>query len=208
MAYTTIPKVVILCGKAFTTTLASLIRTNFIDHESRIVSLEGVMSIVPSGIIIQGAQPSAPAGYLPCDGLAVNRAEFATLFAIIGISYGPGNGFSTFNVPDLRGRTPAGKGAAESIGDSHGEEAVKLANSEVPTHGHSIEGDSHTHQKPDGNDVGIDAIFANPGSSVSQDIDFGPTESSTTGMTIDSSGGDGEHNNMQPSIVINWFIKT
>jgi microcystin-dependent protein len=49
-----------------------------------------------------------PSGWLLCDGSAVSRTTYAALFAAIGTTYGAGNGSTTFNVPDLRGRTPVG----------------------------------------------------------------------------------------------------
>jgi len=59
---------------------------------------------MPCGTIIAFAGATAPAGWLLCNGQAVSRTTYADLFKLIGTSYGAGNGSSTFNVPDLRGR--------------------------------------------------------------------------------------------------------
>lgn len=56
------------------------------------------------------AHSTVPSGWLTCDGLAISRSTFAALFAAIGTTWGAGNGSTTFNVPDLRGRTPVGFG--------------------------------------------------------------------------------------------------
>ena len=60
------------------------------------------------GAIMAYAGASAPSGWLLCNGAAINRTTYATLFSIIGETYGVGNGNTTFNLPDLRGRFPLG----------------------------------------------------------------------------------------------------
>lgn len=60
-------------------------------------------NIVPPGTIIFNAGDTELAGYLRADGAAHSRVTYAALFAQIGITYGPGDGIATFNVPDLRG---------------------------------------------------------------------------------------------------------
>ena len=59
---------------------------------------------------------SAPTGWLLCDGAAVSRSTYSALFAITGTAYGVGNGSSTFNVPDMKGRTPVGVGTGAGDG--------------------------------------------------------------------------------------------
>jgi microcystin-dependent protein len=58
----------------------------------------------PSGAMMDYAGATAPSGWLMCDGAAVSRTTYANLFAAIGTSYGVGNGSTTFNLPDFRGR--------------------------------------------------------------------------------------------------------
>jgi len=67
---------------------------------SQAASLGGV----PAGTIITVAMPTAPSGYLKANGAAVSRTTYASLFAAIGIVFGAGDGSTTFNLPDLRGR--------------------------------------------------------------------------------------------------------
>jgi len=64
----------------------------------------------PAGALIGFAGATAPAGYKLCDGSAVSRTTYATLFAVIGITYGAGDGTTTFNLPDMRGVFPRGAG--------------------------------------------------------------------------------------------------
>ena len=62
-----------------------------------------VSALLPSGVILPFAGGAIPAGFLLCDGAALSRTSYATLFAAIGTTYGRGNGSTTFNLPDLRG---------------------------------------------------------------------------------------------------------
>lgn len=82
---------------------------------------KGTLGIFPAGLILPYAASSAPEGSLLCDGAAYASAAQSRLFAAIGYSYGGGSG--TFNVPDIRGRIPAGKGAhvaVDTLGKNEG----------------------------------------------------------------------------------------
>ena len=67
---------------------------------------------VPTGAILPYGAATAPSGYLLCDGSAVSRSTYATLFGVISTAFGVGDGATTFNVPDLRQRFPLGKAAS------------------------------------------------------------------------------------------------
>jgi microcystin-dependent protein len=92
------------------------------------------------GIISQFAGSAAPAGYLMCDGTAVSRTTYSSLFATIGTAYGTGNGSTTFNLPNLKGRIPVGRDTAQTefdaLGEAGGEKAVTLSSSQIPAHSH------------------------------------------------------------------------
>ena len=77
---------------------------------------------VQTGMILpfSAAAASIPAGYLNCDGAAVSRTTHSTLFNLIGVSYGSGNGSTTFNVPNLSGRMPIGKSGTYALGSTGG----------------------------------------------------------------------------------------
>lgn len=78
---------------------------------------------VPTGAIMPYGAATAPIGYLMCDGSAVSRTTYSYLFNIIGTTYGPGDGSTTFNVPDMRGYFPFGKstaGTGSSLGSTFG----------------------------------------------------------------------------------------
>ena len=95
----------------------------------------------PVGVVVPFAGSSAnipPAGWFVCDGQAVSRSTYSDLFSVIGTEYGTGDGSTTFNVPDLRGRVPFGLNSANSDVDdlSDNDGIVTLANRR-PRHAHS-----------------------------------------------------------------------
>ena len=73
-------------------------------------STAGGLEIIPSGTIAAFGNTTAPTGWLVCNDAAISRTTYARLFAVIGTSFGIGDGTSTFNVPDLRDRVPLGFG--------------------------------------------------------------------------------------------------
>ena len=78
--------------------------TNTLDIIDGAIYVNGVLwNPVSPGTVIYSAANTAPTGYLVCDGSAVSRSTYATLFGLLATSYGPGNGTTTFNLPDLRG---------------------------------------------------------------------------------------------------------
>ena len=79
-----------------------------------------VAPLMPAGSVIVWTTGSAPAGWLLCNGAAINRTTYAALFALIGTSYGVGNGSSTFNIPDTTDRMVTGAGANNAIASSSG----------------------------------------------------------------------------------------
>src|SRR5215831_948588 len=96
----------------------------------------------PPGTLRLSAAAAAASGWLLCDGAAYPRAEYAALFAAIGTAWGAGDGSSTFNVPDLRGRAPLGAGTgtgltARTVGQKAGEENHTLLGGEMPSHAHA-----------------------------------------------------------------------
>lgn len=108
---------------------------------------------VPTGTVISsGLQLSAavPSGFLNCDGGQYNRVTYAALYTAVGITWGPGDGSTTFNVPDLQGRAIIGHGAgagltARTVGQNGGEETHLLLVSEMPSHNHTLIDGGHSH---------------------------------------------------------------
>lgn len=86
----------------------------------------------PPGTVTAFAGSTAPEGWLLCDGSAVSRTAYAALFAVIGTTYGAGNGSTTFTLPDLRGRVAAGANASNALASRAGADSKQIARANLP----------------------------------------------------------------------------
>jgi microcystin-dependent protein len=108
---------------------------------------------LPSGIILPTARISPPTGYLFCDGAQISRSVYATLYAALGGAnspWGQGDGSTTFQVPDLRGRNIVGAGAGpgltnRALGSTGGAEYHYISTNEMPAHSHPVVDNGHSH---------------------------------------------------------------
>lgn len=76
---------------------------------------------LPIGIILPFTDEEIPTGYMLCDGSAISRTTYSDLFSIIGTTYGEGDGSTTFNLPNLKGRVPVGRDITDTDFDTLGE---------------------------------------------------------------------------------------
>lgn len=169
-------------------------------------------NLAPPGVVLPYAGSAAPSGWLICDGSAVSRTTYALLFAAISTTYGVGDGSTTFNVPDLRGRAVAGKddmgGTAASrlttggsgingttLGAAGGTETYTLTTAHIPAHSHNLDasGNSYFLMRTTGGSVGL---TTGTGLAVS------------TAAVQNNTGGGSAHPITQPTIVLNHIIKT
>ena len=86
-------------------------------------NLTGIEGI-PTATIVPWSDSSVPSGFLECNGSAVSRTTYSALFAIIGTTYGSGNGSTTFNVPDLQDNVAVGKSGTKSLASTGGANTV------------------------------------------------------------------------------------
>jgi microcystin-dependent protein len=100
-----------------------------------------VSLLPPPGSITMFGGTSLPAGWLNCDGAAVSRTDYATLWATIGSNFGAGNGTTTFNLPNFASNLP--QGTAGTPGSTGGSLTVTIASANLPTHTHTL--NAHTH---------------------------------------------------------------
>lgn len=168
-----------------------------------------LVGAVPIGSVTAYAASSAPSGWLICNGQAVSRTTYAGLFAVIGTTYGNGNGTSTFNVPNLNGRVIVGLDPSDAdfnaLNDQFGSKTHTLTVGELPSHSHgpgtdtlnrTVTGFAHYQLLPPGQ-TGSDAYALNNSGG------FLARSATSTGNT----GSGQSHNNVQPSLVLYYIIK-
>lgn len=108
---------------------------------------DGLNGIVPVGSVIMWSTMTAPSGWMLCDGSAISRNIHASLFAIIGTTFGPGDGLTTFNLPNTSGSTIRGDGGSFTpVGFVGGNDAPIIYSNNLPRHTHPITDPGHTHQ--------------------------------------------------------------
>ncbi len=185
---------------------------------------------VPVGSVASYAGQTLPAGWLPCDGREVDRSKYATLFSMIGGTFGWGNQLTTFNLPDARGRALIGAsamfgGASANVipdgmlGWRGGAAFHTLTVNETPPHNHAgttdAQGD-HSHQggsfAPESN-FGGGTLVGNYGLGAGGIPSYRGANTSVAGrhahnVTTGWVGGGAAHNNIQPSIAFNAIIYT
>ena len=154
------------------------------------------------GQIMLFAGNFAPRGWAFCDGQLLAIASNTALFSILGTNFG-GDGRTTFALPDLRGRVPmhAGTGtglSSRSIGQKVGDETVTLTGAEMPEHSHelSVLNGPQDSDQPEGNLLARAEMYS---STTTPTAALNPT-------SISLSGSGQPHNNMQPTLCINYVI--
>ena len=183
---------------------------------------------IPVGVIMEfPATNNLPEGWMVCNGAALSRNTYSDLFAVIGTAYGSGDGSTTFNIPDKRGRIGVGINVNETefntLGKTGGEKSHKLVLSETPKHSHTkgsmrIQGQLHYVMFDDGYapyGEGALRFGTSPRTRTWNGASGGPAMAPAvldtnyggwTGST-DEVGSNGYHNNLQPFIVTNYIIK-
>lgn len=133
------------------------------------------------GSIILFSGITLPNGYLVCDGSEVDRDQYASLFEVIGTTYGAGNGTTTFNLPNLNDSLPIGVSQSYVLGTEYGENEHTLLAAELPSHSHTAPAHSH------GNDIA--ASVSSMSHTVTQAVFKFTRLNGSTGITTGRNGG-------------------
>ena len=142
--------------------------------------------VMPVGCVIPFAGAAAPTGWLLCQGQAVSRTTYAQLFSVIGTTYGSGDGSTTFNLPNMRGRVAVGSDA--NLGGTVGVKNVTLSIAQIPAHSHQYS-------------------FLDVESATAQSGSQHGIPSKANRYDASSTGGGQSHNNLQPSLYLHYVIK-
>jgi microcystin-dependent protein len=166
--------------------------------------------VSPAGELKMWPTATAPTGFLLCTGAAVSRTIYAALFAVIGTTFGAGDGTTTFNLPDFDNRLPIGAGDLYAVGATGGsKDAI------VVSHTHTDSGHSHsTYGSESGYRhavrAGVDAIIDGSSGSSSPDDAHYNASSRTDSATanISTTGVSGTDANLPPYLSVYFIIKT
>jgi microcystin-dependent protein len=154
-------------------------------------------------IVFSGA--ASRTNSLACNGALVDRTTYATLFGVIGTTYGVGDGSTTFGLPDLQDRFPVGAGITMANGATGGSPNHTLSVAEIPPHNHDLnaETNSGSHRDPATNYLAKESqnktSFYNP---------TNPTPCTLNSGSIGNTGGGAAFDIIPPYLGVNVFIET
>jgi microcystin-dependent protein len=139
----------------------------------------------------------APRGWAFCDGQILPISQNQSLYSLLGTTYG-GDGRTSFALPDLRGRAPMHTGEGHHLGQKAGEETHTLSVTEMPDHDHSLHASSQNGDAP-----------VAPGNVLATALNLYRGADNRTPLrsgSVASAGGSQAHDNMQPSLAVNFGI--
>jgi microcystin-dependent protein len=172
-------------------------------------------TIEPVGTIRPWPMAAAPLYWVACDGGALSRTGFADLFALLGTTYGGGDGSTTFNVPNYVGRVLVHRdNGTIFVGTLHGENSHVLQVSELPSHSHTGATDTqgvHNHTEDPGllggAAAGFQQFISNPTQTGGTPLTTSTGGGHAHNLSIAAAGGGAAHNNMQAGVGVQWMIK-
>ncbi|QGH78535.1 tail protein [Microbacterium phage Kaijohn] len=172
---------------------------------------EILQQLAPVGTIHAFAGPVAPANYVLMDGRQLSRADYPALFALIGTTYGAGNGTTTFHVPDARGRALVALDTAQAefnaMGKTGGAKTVALTAAQNGKHSHLLNAGGQAHAfswgGAGGTTVHVQNAIAAVGAPPSNNL---TTHQNAWNRTADDGAGEA-HNNLQPFLTVAYVIK-
>jgi microcystin-dependent protein len=181
---------------------------------ANITGIEGI----PTATIVPWSTASVPSGFLECNGQAVSRSTYATLFGIVGTTYGSGDGSTTFNVPDLQDNVPVGKSGTKNVGSTGGANTFgvtasgNIAGSTANATLSTAQLASHSHSAPTSpagqlSNANSDRPFraVNPGGNTGS---AGSGSGHSHNMSANFAGNTVNASTLQPYLTVMYIIKT
>ena len=176
-----------------------------------------LLDTTPVGKIVMYAGGSAPRGWLLCQGQAVSRTTYAKLFSVIGTTYGSGDGSTTFNIPNMKGRFPLGCGeptsnTAHAWGDNLTYNGVNIYNEALGNRGGESMHTLDINQMPSHRHYIREEYGTAPSSSYPPNATYSMIAGDSAGTKswqnapISDTGGGQAHNNMPPYSAVNFLI--
>ena len=175
-------------------------------------NLTGIEGI-PTATIVPWSSSSVPSGFLECNGAAVSRSTYSALFAIVGTTYGTGDGSSTFNVPNLADNVAVGKSPNKALASTGGANTVTstgnvggstanatLSTAQLASHSHPGGGNSYGNWSSQ-SFPGGGKLF-NPASTGSAGSGSGHSHNMSANFTGDATSV------IQPYLAVTYIIKT
>lgn len=167
------------------------------------------------GVMMMWPGVVPPDGWAICSGQELSRTTYAELFTAIGTNWGAGNGTTTFNIPDFRGRSPMGVITGLTtvdLGQAAGEMSHTLTTAEMPAHNHAASQGAHSHAQQVG---GVPAYLGTGGTGrtaygavTTNSTARVVTDTATPAIAVDMSGSGEAHNNLHPVKGIYFIIWT
>ena len=160
--------------------------------------------LVPTGCLIMWPSNTIPSDWKLCDGSALSRVTYATLFALLGTTFGAGDGSTTFNLPNYKNRMPYGADTVVVGATGGSADAIVVSH----THTTTVTDAGHTHPYTGPLNSNVGAATGSGG--VTADMTTRTTSSAVTGITVANSttGVSGTNANLPPYLGINFIIKT
>jgi len=173
-------------------------------------NLTGIEGI-PTATVVPWTDSSVPSGFLECNGAAVSRTTYSALFAIIGTTYGSGDGSSTFNIPDLQDEVVVGKSNNKALASTGGANTVTstgnvggstanatLSTAQLASHSHPDGGSPRGSPQPGGNG----SFFFNASNTGNAGSGSGHSHNMSANFSGDATSV------LQPYLTLIYIIKT
>jgi len=188
--------------------MANYEATKYNFNGSNLTNIQGVNT----GIVVPWGTASVPSGFLACDGSAVSRTTYSALFAVVGTTYGVGDGSTTFNVPNLAGRTVISKSNNQSLASTGGANCITptgnisgatgnttLTVNQIPSHSHSVPLGGNSCGGSQGGSFGYSGSLPSTGSA-------GGGQAHSHNLSANFVGTAGSY--LPPYLILQYIIKT